>query len=67
MLGVDVRLENYSLNAVTDGEDAIGEAVVKLAAPDGETYTGTGLSTDIIESSIRAYVNGINKMIEAAT
>ena len=27
--------------------------------------TGTGLSTDIIESSIRAYVNGINKMMEA--
>ena len=25
-------------------------------------YTGTGISTDIIESSIRAYVNGINKI-----
>ncbi|MBE6963994.1 MAG: 2-isopropylmalate synthase [Ruminococcaceae bacterium] len=64
MLGVDVRLESFSLNAVTDGEDAIGEAVVKLSTPEGETYTGTGLSTDIIESSIRAYVNGINKMME---
>lgn len=67
MLGLEnIRLANYSLNAVTDGEDAIGEAVVKLEAPDGEVYTGTGLSTDIIESSIRAYVNGINKMTEAA-
>ena len=67
MLGLeDVRLESFSLNAVTDGEDAVGEAVVKLEAKDGETYTGTGLSTDIIESSIRAYVNGINKMMEAA-
>ena len=65
MLGVDIRLESFSLNAVTDGEDAIGEAVVKIASMDGETYTGTGLSTDIIESSIRAYVNGINKMMEA--
>ena len=64
MLGMDVRLESFSLNAVTDGEDAIGEAVVKLEAPDGKNYTGTGLSTDIIESSIRAYVNGINKMLE---
>lgn len=56
-----VNLESFSLNAVTDGEDAIGEAVVKLSH-DGEVYTGTGISTDIIESSIRAYVNGINKI-----
>lgn len=65
MLGLDIRLESFSLNAVTDGEDAIGEAVVKLDDGSGETYTGTGLSTDIIESSIRAYVNGINKIMEA--
>ena len=45
---------------------APGEAVVKLAAANGKSYTGTGLSTDIIESSIRAYVNGINKMLEEA-
>ena len=38
---------------------------MKVAAPDGQVYTGTGLSTDIIESSIRAYVNGINKIMEA--
>ncbi len=67
MLGLDLRLESFSLHAVTDGEDAMGEAVVKVTAPDGQSYTGTGLSTDIIESSIRAYVNSINKMIEATT
>ena len=65
MLGLDIKLDSFSLNAVTDGEDAIGEAVVKIEAPNGRHYTGTGLSTDIIESSIRAYVNGINKMMEA--
>ena len=65
MLGLDIKLDSFSLNAVTDGEDAIGEAVVKIEGPNGRRYTGTGLSTDIIESSIRAYVNGINKMMEA--
>lgn len=65
MLGLNVRLNSFSLNAVTDGEDAIGEAVVKVSVGDGATYTGTGLSTDIIESSIRAYLNGVNKIIEA--
>ncbi|MBE6032948.1 MAG: 2-isopropylmalate synthase, partial [Clostridiales bacterium] len=57
----DVKLESFSLKAVTDGEDAVGEAVVKINH-NGELYTGTGISTDIIESSIRAYVNGINKI-----
>ena len=63
--GMDVNLESFSLNAVTDGEDAIGEAVVKISS-NGEVYTGTGISTDIIESSIRAYINGINKAAAAA-
>ena len=44
---------------------APGEAVVKVSGPDGRSYTGSGLSTDIIESSIRAYVNGINKIMES--
>ena len=66
MLGLDIKLDSFSLNAVTDGEDAVGEAVVKIIAPNGRRYTGTGLSTDIIESSIRAYVNGINKMMDNA-
>ena len=61
---MDVNLESFSLNAVTDGEDAIGEAVVKISH-DGDIYTGTGISTDIIESSIRAYINGINKAAAA--
>ncbi len=64
MLNMDIKLDGFSLNAVTDGEDAIGEAVVKISS-NGRTYTGSGLSTDIIESSLRAYVNGINKIIEA--
>ena len=67
MLHMDVKLDSFSLNAVTDGEDAIGEAVVKISDESGKTFTGTGLSTDIIESSFRAYVNGINKMIDAAS
>ena len=68
MLDVDVKLHSFSLNAVTDGEDAIGEAVVKISDDNhsgGHSFTGSGLSTDIIEASIRAYVNGINKMLDA--
>ena len=66
MLGIEARLEDFSVRAVTEGEDSIGEAVVKISsAATGETYTGSGISTDIIEASLQAYLSGVNKMFEA--
>ena len=66
MLGIDARLEDFSVRAVTEGEDSIGEAVVKISsAATGEMYTGSGISTDIVEASLSAYLSGINKMFEA--
>lgn len=55
-------LVDYSIRSVTDGEDALGEAVVKLERND-EIVTGRGLSTDIIEASIKAYLFAINKIL----
>lgn len=56
-------LENYSIHSVSEGQDALGEVIVKLKIND-KTVTGRGLSTDVIESSILAYLNGINKLVE---
>lgn len=61
IVGKDFVLEDYSLNAITEGEDAQGEAIVKISLDGGEWVTGRGVSTDVIEASIKAYVNGINK------
>jgi len=62
IVGKDFMLEDYSLNSVTEGEDAQGEAVIKLKL--GEyIYNGRGVSTDVIEASIKAYINAINKML----
>ncbi len=56
-------LEEYSINAVTAGKDALGEVVVKLRKADnGEVYTGRGVSTDVIEASAKAYINAANKI-----
>jgi 2-isopropylmalate synthase len=55
------KLLDYSIRSVTEGEDALGEAIVKLKR-DNEIVTGRGLSTDIIEASIKAYLSGINKL-----
>ncbi|MEI0486622.1 2-isopropylmalate synthase [Brachyspira intermedia] len=55
------KLVNYSINAITEGEDALGEVIVRLASND-KTVIGRAVSTDIIEASLRAYVNGLNKL-----
>lgn len=57
------ELLSYSINATSDGKDSLGEVVVKLRNGE-ETATGRGLSTDIIESSILAYLNAANKLID---
>ena len=47
---------------MTDGEDAQGEAIVKISADGGTVVTGRGVAVDIIEASIKAYIDGINKL-----
>lgn len=59
--GIDASLETYALQSVTEGEDALGDAVVKVRWND-KLYTGRGISTDIVEASIRAYIAAVNKI-----
>jgi len=61
-VGISLKLEDYSLRAVTAGKDALGEVTVRVAK-NGKKFTGRGVSTDIIESSIRAYLDAINRML----
>ena len=56
-------LEKYSINAVSEGKDTLGEAMVTLKTEDGNMVVGRGLSTDVIEASILAYLNAIDKII----
>lgn len=60
---VDSRLtlDNYTIQSVTEGEDALGEVIVKMKRDGESNITGRGLSTDIIEASIKAYINALNK------
>ena len=59
-------LENWTIQAVTEGEDALGEAISKITC-NGHQVTGRGLSPDILEASIRSYINAINKALAAAS
>ena len=62
IVGMELTLESYRLSSVTGGEDALGEAVVHLRGA-RRSVVGRGLSTDVIEASIRAYVSGVNKLV----
>lgn len=56
------KLLDYQIRSVTSGKDAIGEVSVKIGS-DKKVVSGRGASTDIIEASIKAYVNAANKLV----
>lgn len=58
---VKVKLLDYRIEAVTSGKDALGEVSVKISS-DKKVMTGRGSSTDVIEASVKAYLNAINKL-----
>jgi 2-isopropylmalate synthase len=59
--GVTVTLEDYSTRAVTGGKEAQGEATVQVRHNDRKV-SGRGLSTDVIEAAVKAYLAAINRI-----
>ncbi len=62
IIGCHYELDEFQIQAITEGREAMGETVVKLRSG-GKLYSGRGISTDIIGASIRAYVNAVNKIV----
>ena len=54
----------YNIHSISEGKDTLGDVTIKLTA-ENRTYTGKGLSTDIIEASITAYLKAMNKLCNA--
>ena len=65
----EARLREFRIDAVTGGQDALGEASVVLDLA-GQSAAGQGVSTDIIEAAAQAYVRALSnaerKVIAAA-
>jgi 2-isopropylmalate synthase len=62
---VECELRQYTVSAVTEGDDALGEVTVMLRAA-GRLASGQGVSTDILEASARAYVRALSNALEGA-
>ena len=60
--GQHYELDDFQIQAVTEGREAMGQTVVKLRSG-GKVYSGRGTSTDIVGASIRAYINALNKIV----
>ena len=58
----DITLEEYSLQSITEGTDALGYAIVKLRYKD-KHFVGRDASIDVVEASISAYINAVNKLM----
>jgi 2-isopropylmalate synthase len=63
IIGLKAKLEDFHLEAVTSGKDALGQVSLKLKVKN-ETVGGRGASTDIIEAAVRAYLDAANKLCE---
>ena len=64
-IGFSPTLRNFSIKATSPRSDAMGETVVELEYGDVVSQ-GRGVATDIIEASIQAYINAINRLYTSA-
>lgn len=62
IIGHHYELDDFQIQAVTEGREAMGSALVKLRSG-GKLYSGNGISTDVIGASIRAYISALNKIV----
>jgi 2-isopropylmalate synthase len=58
-LNTRYKVESYQVRSVTEGRQAMGEALIRIR--NGErNFIGRGVSTDVIEASAKAYIHAIN-------
>lgn len=61
-IGFHYELDDFKIHTVSRGKESLGSALIKLRH-NGKVYSGNGLSSDIVGSCIRAYINALNKIV----
>jgi 2-isopropylmalate synthase len=61
LAGTESELMRFSISAITSGTDAQGEVTVRLKE-NGLVALGRGADPDIITASVKAYINGLNRL-----
>ena len=60
--GMQGRLQDYSVMSVTGGVDALADVSLRFVSETGESALGKGLATDVVEASVRAFLNAVNRI-----
>ncbi len=60
MTGIAARLEDYRVQSVSRGKDALAEVTVEISVG-GRRHHGKSISTDTMEASAQAFLNALNK------
>lgn len=63
VIGKKFKLKDYYIKSICCEKNFLSEAIIKIEE-EGKIFVGSALSKDIIEASIDAYINAVNKMIE---
>jgi 2-isopropylmalate synthase len=78
VVSVPNKLNEFSIQAITEGMDAVGDVTIRIEAmePVGSQesalggrgrriFTGRGVDTDIVMASAKAYMQALNKLLAA--
>ena len=60
--GRHYELDDFQIQSVTEGREAMGQTVVKLRDR-SKVHSGRGISTDIVGAGIQAYLSALNKIV----
>ena len=60
---VDIKLEEYHIEAITGGTNALGEVIVKTVDEEGNKVTGRSTDEDIVKASVDAIISSVNKLL----
>ena len=63
---IPATLVDYRVSPITSGADAMAEVAVIIQVG-ADTYSGRGVSTDVVEGSARAFVAALNRALVAST
>ena len=62
---INAKLLEYNIEAVSGGKDALGSVKIVVSA-NGTEVMGSGISTDIVEASIKAYIDAMNRIVDSS-
>ena len=62
VIGVENRLTEFRVDAVTEGIDALGDVTIRIEI-NSDVFVGRGSDTDIIVASAKAYMNALNRAL----